>query len=125
GNQGTAGDSAALSRRLMSNGMKYRRDLENGSHEREHLGAVYSLPDRNVVADGGYLVHWSGFLPAVAGRAASAGRLPDNPSLGVLAGWQPRNDGRFGGTAAGAAARSNPRYFADDLDELARLDRGH
>ena len=94
-------------------------------HERKHFVAVYPLSDRHVAADGGHPVRWPRLLSAAAGRAAAAGRLPDHPGHRDPAGRQPRNHGLLGGAAAGAAARADPRHRADDLDELARLDRDH
>ena len=97
-------------------------DLRN---EREHLISVYPVPDRNVVADGRHSVRRARRISAAAGRTAAAGRLSDHSGIGKLAGRQPRNHGLLGGAAAGAAIRADPRHRANDLDELARLDRGH
>ena len=60
---------------------------------------------------------WSGGgLPAAAGGAAAAGRLPDHPGLRRAARRQPRDHGLVGGAAAGAAVRADPRRHPDDLD---------
>ena len=55
----------------------------------------------------------------------AAGRFSDHPGFGIVTGRQPRNHGVLGGAAAGATARANPRHCPDDLDQFARLDRGH
>ena len=50
--------------------------------------------------------------------APCPGRLPDHSGLRTATRRQPGNHGLVGGTAAGAAARADPRRRADDLDEL-------
>ena len=91
----------------------------------QHLVAVHPLSHRNLVADGGDSVRRPRGLSAAAGSAAAAGRFPDHPGRGILAGRQPRNHGVVGGAAAGTAARANSRRRADDVDEFARHHRGH
>ena len=58
-----------------------RRPRPNEHMNEQHLGAVHSLPHRNLAADGGHSVRRPRRLSAAAGRAAAAGRLPDHPGL--------------------------------------------
>ena len=51
------------------------------SHEREHFIAVHSVPDRNIVADGGHPVRRPRCLPSAPRRAAAASRFPDDPGF--------------------------------------------
>jgi hypothetical protein len=94
-------------------------------HDRRHLGTLYPLSDRHFVADGRHLVHRSCFLPPATCRSAAAGRFPDHPGQRDAARRKPRNHGLVGGAAAGTAASADTRHRANDLDELARVDRGH
>ncbi|MGX1284587.1 hypothetical protein AB7M50_003712 [Bradyrhizobium elkanii] len=94
-------------------------------NEREHLISVYPLPDRHLTADGRPPVRRNGRLSAVAGRTAAASRLSDHPDLRKLAWRQPGNHGVLRRAAAGAAIRADSGHRSNDLDELARLDRGH
>src|ERR1700675_1914636 len=61
------------------------------AHEREHLSTIYSLPDRNVVADGGNFIRRPGFLSVVACSSVAPGRFSDDPGRSITAGRQPRN----------------------------------
>ncbi len=92
---------------------------------REHLGAVHRSADRDLVADGGHSADRGGRLSASAGGTAAAGRFPNHPGHGAIAGRQPRDDGFVGGNAARASIRPDSWRYSNDLDERARQHGGH
>ena len=91
----------------------------------EHLGSLHPPADRHVAVDGGAGAGRHRGLSAVAGGAAAAGRFPDHPGQRHGARRQPRNHGRHRRHAARAPVRPDRRRRADELGELARLDRDH
>src|ERR1700737_3431637 len=95
------------------------------THEREHLSTIHSIPDRNVVADGGNFIRRPGFLSVVACSTVAPGRFSDDPGRSITAGRQPRNHGVVGGAAAGTAVGANSRRRANDINKLAGLYRDH
>jgi hypothetical protein len=87
---------------------------------------LHQAPDRHDAARAGDPAHrWHRGVPAAAGGAAAAGRLPDHPGVGQPARGEPRDDGVERGAAAGAPVLAHRRPVADDLDERHRLDPDH
>src|ERR1700747_1060016 len=62
-------------------GLRDKMRLPSGgtAHERRHLVALYSQPDRTAAVDGGHPVRRPRGLSAARRRSAAAGRLSDHP----------------------------------------------
>ena len=92
---------------------------------REHFRTLHSPAGGDFAADGRGGASRHRGVPAVAGGAAAAGRLPDRAGHGDARRRQRRNHGVLGRNAAGAAARPDCRRHPDDLFQHARRNVDH
>src|SRR5438105_3961271 len=91
----------------------------------EHFRRLHQAPDRHLAARRGLAADWPCRVAAAAGGAAAAGRLPDDPGHGPIAGRESGNDGRERRAAAGTAVLADPGAVADDVEQLAGPHAGH